>query len=205
MNKDQPKSASNIYNAMQVLIHTYDNVKKLFDALHEESENSGYLPTDYNQYLHWMSNRETYGWLARHFIKTFTRKGSVKNELYTVEVNLNGIHEHDLAPVLILGRHLYDRQPDKFTSNEDAANFSHRAWNTQRFEIDPENGFLDFDKVFHSKPKYNSGDWGKSRGFQQAVFIKLPLLGLSAAEIKPRIFDKLDCLLLPDSTTPERG
>ncbi|MCC6412817.1 MAG: hypothetical protein IT270_14220 [Saprospiraceae bacterium] len=193
MSNNLPPQHSNVFNALQVVMKSYESIKKLFTELHNHTagEKLDYKPYGSREPLTWLSSKETYGWLARHFVKVFTKKG-IENELYTVEVNLQGIP--DGIPVIILGRHQYVQLPT-IGNYEDAANFNHRIWNTDRYTFHPYDGSLmPNDKVFYSEPGSKVGDWGKQKVFKRACFIKIPLLDLKSAEIESKIFKNMERL-----------
>ena len=191
MNNDEQPQNANIFNAIQVLIKSYDGIKKLFNELHAVGITEGYKSKGSRYPLTWLSSKETYGWLPRHFVKVFNKK-DIENELYTVEANLQGLP--DGTPVIILGRHQYEIL-HSIGNYEDAANFNHRIWNTERYTFEPQDGIaMPFDQVFYSEPRLKVGDWGKQKGFRRACFIKVPLLNFKSNEIKSKIFKNMDKL-----------
>lgn len=187
---DQNIPNSNIYNALQVITQAHNNTIKLLDTITEEAISRGYTVYQATPVLTRISlnKNNIFEWIPRDFFKVFAKKEH-PNELFTVEINLHGAHDNGY-PAIFLGRHEYDRTPEKPGTMEDVAIFNQRLWNRARFDADEEAFLGDGNEFFYTYNNPNKpGDQGRPRGFKKAIFKKIKLIGFKQAQIQTDIFD----------------
>lgn len=186
-------TGENIINAVQVLMSTYANIRNLADALDEIARGyTAFKPLSANVYLTWISPREVHGWLYRFVIKAY-KKEKEDNILYTVEISLDE-HNHGI-PAIIMGKHYYSgNPPERINTYPSVAMLTQRHHWQERYLINPDGRNIDFGIAFTSTLRSGSIDAGGHDKFERAVFKKIRLIGITKADIKPKIFDVLESL-----------
>lgn len=181
----------NIFNAVQVIHKTYENLEKLFSELDLMAPKFN-LQTITPKFLRWKSDNHYSGWMISSFIKLYQSvdsdpiedgSGLRNGPIYVVDITLRD--EYSSIPIITIAKNLYEEGELKEWGRPPAVNEHWGFYYPTRYKED-----FKIEQVgdsYRSTPlsKKKEGYWN----IKSSIFKHIPLVQVNSAEaIKEKIF-----------------